>query len=99
MYHVPVFPPGVGSAGAVLGCVTLYLPEASEIGAVQAFIDYTPEINYVFCGFAMEAIVHDLNELVEGKGNAAASLSDAFGALSGCVLTHLGYLIQQEDLE
>lgn len=47
----------------------------------------------------MEAIVHDINELAEGKGNATASLSDAFSALSGCVLTHLGYLIQQEDTE
>jgi hypothetical protein len=69
---------------------------SSENAIVQGIIEYTPQINYAFCGFAIEAVVHDLNELVEGKGNAGASLVDAFGALTGCVGSRLGQLIDQE---
>lgn len=87
---------GVGTLGATFGCVTLYYPEGPANALVQGIIDYTPKVNYLFCGLAMEAVVHDLNELVEGKGNAVVSLSDALGALVGCVGNRLGELVDSE---
>src|SRR6185437_8827563 len=64
----------VGTGGAAFGCVTLYFPASSENAIVQGIIEYTPQVNYLYCGFAVEAVIHDLNELVEGNGNAALSV-------------------------
>ena len=83
----------VGAAGATFGCVTLYFPEESANALVQAIIEWTPKVN-AFCGFAIEALVHDLNEVAEGKENSAGAVSDAFGALTGCVGARLSTLIK-----
>ena len=89
---------GVGAAGAVFGCVTLYFPPASEAeGVVKVIIEYTPKVNYAFCGFAIEAVIHDFNDLANGDGNTAASLVDTLGTLAGCVGTRLGQLMDQEE--
>lgn len=85
---------GVGAAGATFGCVSLYFPEASANAVVQGIIEWTPKVNYAFCGFAIEALVHDLNEVAEGKENSAVAVSDAFGALTGCVGARLSTLIK-----
>jgi hypothetical protein len=85
---------GVGAAGATFGCVTLYFPEASANAVVQGIIEAQPWVNYAFCGFAIEALVHDLNEVAEGKEVAPVAVSDAFGALTGCVGARLGALIR-----
>jgi radical SAM superfamily enzyme YgiQ (UPF0313 family) len=90
---------GVGSAGAAFGCVSLMFPEASENVFVQAIITYKPVIDYAFCGFAVEALVHDLNELAEGKHVAGTTVADAFGSVTGCVSAKLGTLIKGEGPE
>jgi RHS repeat-associated protein len=87
---------GVGSAGAVFGCVSLYFPENSANAAVQTLLEYKPLVDYGFCGFAIEAVIHDLNDLVEGKGSAGLTLVDSLGALNGCVGTKLSRLVESE---
>jgi hypothetical protein len=85
---------GVGAAGATFGCVSLYFPESSANAVVQGIITATPAVNYAFCGFAIYGLIHDLNEVAEGKENASVAVSDAFGALTGCVGARLSTLIK-----
>jgi RHS repeat-associated protein len=87
----------LGAGGAVVGCVTLLpVPTAliDESPAIQLTVNAA---NYGFCGLSIVGVVQDLNDLVEGKTNAATTLVDTLGSLTGCVSTHLGTLIGSEE--
>ena len=87
---------GVGAAGATFGCVSLYFPEESANVVMQGVLKAQPWVNYAFCGFAIEALIHDLNEVAEGKENAVVAVTDGFGALTGCVGARLSSLVKGE---
>jgi RHS repeat-associated protein len=89
--------PGLaGIAGTVIGCVTLLpTPTAALDGSTGLTIALTA-VNYGFCGISVWGVVQDLNDLLEGKTNAAATLVDTLGSLAGCVTTHLGALVYSE---
>jgi RHS repeat-associated protein len=85
-----------GIGGAVVGCVTLLpVPTAALEGSTQLSMVLTAA-NYFFCGASIWGVVQDLNDLAEGKTNAATTLVDTLGSLVGCVGTHLGALIDSE---
>jgi RHS repeat-associated protein len=85
-----------GIGGAVVGCVTLLpVPTAAVEGSPVLQLALTAA-NYGFCGVSIWGVVQDLNDLVEGKTNAATALVDTLGSLTGCVGAHLGALIDGE---
>jgi hypothetical protein len=85
-----------GIGGAVLGCVTLLPVPATVVGGSPGLRMALTVANYGLCGVSIWGVVQDLNDLVEGKTNAATTLVDTLGAMTGCVMTHLGALIEKE---
>ena len=85
-----------GIGGAVVGCVTLLPVPTAAVEASPVLQMALTVANYGFCGVSIWGVVQDLNDLVEGKTNAATTLVDTLGSLVGCVGTHLGALIDSE---
>jgi len=86
-----------GVGGAVVGCVTLLPVPTAAADAYPAFKLALTVANYGFCGVSIWGVVQDLNDLIEGKTNAATTLVDTLGSLTGCVGAHLGALIDSEQ--
>jgi len=86
----------VGIAGTVVDCVTLLPVPTAALEGSETLTMVLTVANYGFCGASIWGVVQDLNDMVEGKQNAATTFVDTLGSLVGCVGTHLGQLIESE---